>query len=81
MRAETDAVFGGDEQGLPGLPSREACDTMHTTLGTLKETLRLYSVVPNVTRLVVARDTLGGYQACACLALPALIHPSSPHLT
>jgi len=60
VRAETDAVFGGGEQ-LPGLPSREACDTMHTTLGTLKETLRLYSVVPNVTRLVVARDTLGGY--------------------
>jgi cytochrome P450 len=66
VRAETDAVFGCDEE-LQGMPSREACDTMHTTLGTLKETLRFYSVVPNVTRLVVDRDTLGGYQVCASL--------------
>ena len=47
------------------LPSREQVDTMDFTLATLKEVLRLYSVVPVVTRVAVVRvrttEQLCGY--------------------
>lgn len=52
MKAEAQRVFG--EKGYV-LPKRDAVDTMEYTLATLKEVLRLYSVVPVVTRVAVAR--------------------------
>jgi cytochrome P450 len=50
VRAEAAAVFRGK-----AVPAREAVDTMDYTLATLKEVLRLYSVVPVVTRVTVVR--------------------------
>lgn len=58
VREEATRVFGEDEQTTP---SRDALDSMDYTVGVLKETLRLYSVVPVVTRVAVDKDTLGGY--------------------
>ena len=42
------------------LPTRESLDTLDYSLAALKETLRLYSVVPVVTRVAEEDDDLGG---------------------
>lgn len=53
MKKEATAVFGAQGSTIPG---RELIDsTMDWTLATLKEVLRLYSVVPVVTRVTVVR--------------------------
>jgi cytochrome P450 len=51
VRAEGARVFGDTKHPA----TREAVDTMDYTLATLKEILRLYSVVPVVTRVAVVR--------------------------
>jgi cytochrome P450 len=51
VSAEATRVFGDATRE----PTREAVDTMDYTLATLKEVLRLYSVVPVVTRVTVVR--------------------------
>jgi cytochrome P450 len=51
VSAEATRVFGDATR----VPTREAVDTMDYTLATLKEVLRLYSVVPVVTRVTVVR--------------------------
>ena len=51
VRQEADTVFP-----KPGVsPTQEQINTMDWTLATLKEVLRLYSVVPVVTRVAVVR--------------------------
>lgn len=57
VRAEALAVGLG---GPGAAPTREALDKMDYTVASLKETLRLYSVVPVVTRVAVNDDHLGG---------------------
>ena len=52
VAAEAAAVFPRPDAPLP---TREAMDSMHYTLATLKEVLRLYSVVPVVTRVTLVR--------------------------
>ena len=53
MKKEATAAFGAQGSTIPG---RELIDsTMDWTLATLKEVLRLYSVVPVVTRVTVVR--------------------------
>lgn len=49
------------------VPAREAVDEMDYTLATLKEVLRLYSVVPVVTRVAVVRASAGLNIATALL--------------
>ena len=49
VAAEANKVFGDEKK----VPHREAVDEMDYTLATLKESLRLYSVVPVVTRVAV----------------------------
>lgn len=44
------------------VPRREDVEEMHYALGALKESLRLYSVVPVVTRNVAQEDELSGYR-------------------
>lgn len=44
------------------VPKRENVEEMHYSLGALKEALRLYSVVPVVTRNVDAEDELSGHR-------------------
>lgn len=44
------------------VPTREAVEGMHYSLGALKEALRLYSVVPVVTRNVDQDDELSGFK-------------------
>jgi len=51
VAAEANKVFGDAKK----VPHREAVDEMDYTLATLKESLRLYSVVPVVTRVAVVR--------------------------
>jgi len=63
VRKEAEAVFGKLKKGE--VPAREACESMDMTYAVLKETLRLYSVVPVVTRLAVGSDTLAGYDVPA----------------
>lgn len=46
-------MFGESPRAAP--PAREAVDSMDFTLAVLKEALRLYSVVPVVTRVAVVR--------------------------
>lgn len=48
----------GAEKALGMLPEREAVEGMKFTLGALKETLRLYSVVPCVTRTALVRPCI-----------------------
>jgi len=60
VRAEAVAVFGtSPANDKARVPSREAVDGMPTTLAALKEALRLYSVVPVVTRVTVVRPQGG----------------------
>ena len=58
VRTESDAVFGRLKKNA--LPTRESLDTLDYSLAALKETLRLYSVVPVVTRVAEEDDDLGG---------------------
>ena len=58
VRTESDAVFGRLKKDA--LPTRESLDTLDYSLAALKETLRLYSVVPVVTRVAEEDDDLGG---------------------
>jgi cytochrome P450 len=63
VKKEATAVFGAQGSTIPG---RELIDsTMDWTLATLKEVLRLYSVVPVVTRVTVVR-TGSGFVGCLC---------------
>jgi hypothetical protein len=55
VAAEATKVFGDGKT----VPHREAVDEMDYTLATLKESLRLYSVVPVVTRVAVVRARAG----------------------
>lgn len=58
IRKESDKVFGRLKKDA--LPTRESLDTLDYSLAALKETLRLYSVVPVVTRVAEEDDDLGG---------------------
>lgn len=60
MRAEADVVFANDKPGY--VPPKSAVDNMEYTLGTLKEALRKYSVVPVVTRRCAKDDDMAGYK-------------------
>lgn len=51
VRKEAQSVFTDAKK----VPTREQMDTMDYSLATLKEVLRLYSVVPVVTRVTVVR--------------------------
>lgn len=56
---ETDAKVLSEAQRVfsdASLPTRAAVESMDYTLGSLKEALRLYSVVPVVTRVAVVRS-------------------------
>ena len=64
VKAEAEGVL--DAAGP--LPSRERLETLTWTVAALKETLRLYSVVPVVTRVAVVR----------CAALPEALCPEQP---
>jgi cytochrome P450 len=63
VRAEAKAVFGRLKPGV--LPTRDALASLEYTLAALKETLRLYSVVPVVTRVAEEDDDLGGVRVPA----------------
>ena len=63
VRAEAEAVFGRLKPGV--LPTRDALASLEYTLAALKETLRLYSVVPVVTRVAEEDDDLGGVRVPA----------------
>jgi beta-ring hydroxylase len=56
--SEAERVFGKLDQGT--LPTRESLASLEYSLAALKETLRLYSVVPVVTRVAEDDDNLGG---------------------
>ena len=56
--SEAERVFGKLDQGA--LPTRDSLASLEYTLAALKETLRLYSVVPVVTRVAEEDDDLGG---------------------
>ena len=58
IRKESDKVFGRLKKDA--LPTRESLDTLDYSLAALKETLRLYSVVPVVNRVAEEDDDLGG---------------------
>ena len=58
MRAEVEELFAGKSD----IPRKEDVDQMTYTLAVLKETLRKYSIVPNVSReLALEEDELCGY--------------------
>jgi cytochrome P450 len=63
VRAEAKAVFGKLKPGV--LPTRDALASLEYTLAALKETLRLYSVVPVVNRVAEEDDDLGGVRVPA----------------
>ena len=66
MRKEAQSVFTDAKK----VPTREQMDTMDYSLATLKEVLRLYSVVPVVTRVTVVRpDTAQAASASLTLLL------------
>lgn len=56
--SEAERLFGKLDQGA--LPSRDSLASLEYTLAALKESLRLYSVVPVVTRVAEEDDDLGG---------------------
>jgi cytochrome P450 len=58
VKRDSDRVFGRTRKG--SLPTRDQLASMEYTLAAFKETLRLYSVVPVVTRVAVEDDELGG---------------------
>jgi hypothetical protein len=72
VRAEGARVFGDAKKPA----TREAVDTMDYTLATLKEILRLYSVVPVVTRVAVVRAL--GRRAPLSRAAPQRVLMRSP---
>jgi len=63
VKTECDAIF--KPLNLTTLPSRDAVNSLEYTLACLKETLRLYSVVPVVTRVAEQDDDLGGVRVPA----------------
>lgn len=68
VKKEAAALFA-----TPGsTPTLEQMDTMEWTLATLKEVLRLYSVVPVVTRVTVVRIRI-----YAALSVPGAEHACS----
>eukprot|EP00227_Mantoniella_beaufortii_P001127 CAMPEP_0197614868 /NCGR_PEP_ID=MMETSP1326-20131121/59742_1 /TAXON_ID=1155430 /ORGANISM="Genus nov. species nov., Strain RCC2288" /LENGTH=498 /DNA_ID=CAMNT_0043183745 /DNA_START=501 /DNA_END=1997 /DNA_ORIENTATION=+ len=56
--SEAERVFGKQKEGT--LPTRDSLASLEYTLAALKESLRLYSVVPVVTRVAEEDDDLGG---------------------
>ncbi len=69
VRQEADEVFGAAEAE----PSRRQVDGMTYTLSTLKESLRKYSVVPVVTRVLAKDDDLLGHRVPAGTMVACLI--------
>ena len=61
--SEAERVFGKLDQGA--LPTRDSLASLEYSLAALKETLRLYSVVPVVTRVAEEDDDLGGVKVPA----------------
>lgn len=64
VQKEADKAFGKPSSSKYGEhpPERQSVENMTWTLSCLKESLRKYSVVPVVTRDLVAEDTLCGYK-------------------
>lgn len=60
VRAEGARLHGA--RPIEEVPTRAEVETMDYTLGTLKEALRKYSVVPVVTRMCTQDDELCGYK-------------------
>jgi cytochrome P450 len=73
VREEADAVLPGgalpDYEGLKSLTYAQAC---------LKEALRLYNIVPVVTRLVDKDDVAGGHELAA--GTKVMLHLQAVHL-
>ena len=63
VTSEADRVFGKLKRDA--LPTRDALASLEYSVAALKETLRLYSVVPVVTRVAVEDDDLGGVRVPA----------------
>ena len=63
VETEAERVFGKLAKGA--LPTRDALNSLEYSLAALKETLRLYSVVPVVTRVAAEDDDLGGVRVPA----------------
>ena len=63
VKSEADRVFGKLKRDA--LPTRDSLASLEYSVAALKETLRLYSVVPVVTRVAVEDDDLGGVRVPA----------------
>ena len=76
VETEAERVFGKLAKGA--LPTRDALNSLEYSLAALKETLRLYSVVPVVTRVAAEDDDLGGVRVPAGTTAVSYTHLTLP---